>query len=435
MVQPLSKPNSTGSDQPDDTKDQSGEIQDPSPKPAKRSFPKLLIPVGIGVLALAGWGLWRLNQSPEAGALELSGRLEGFPTNVDAKVSGRILNLTVREGNLVEAGEPIAQLDAAELQAQRQGALARLQAAQDRAQQARSQIDVIQSQIREATLTQQQSQGETAGGVTQAEANLATTTAQLAQIQAQLQEAQTQLALARADRNRFAGLYEAGAISGQQYDQVITRFESAQETVSSQKAAVEAAERQVAAARGALTQAESRTLTPTIRSTQVQTLQQQLNVSNAQLAQAQADVANAQASVQEVEARLNDLTLTSPIAGIVQTRSVEPGTVVSPGTTLITVINPDDVFMRGFIPEGRIGEVRVGQPALVYLDSFPDQPLDAQVRSIDPQASFTPENIYFKADRVRQVFGVELTIENPAGFAKPGMPADAVILVERSMNE
>ena len=406
--------------------------ESPSAPLSKRGFPKVLVPLGIGVIALAGWGIWRLNQTPDPGMLELSGRLEGFPTNVDSKVPGRIETLTVREGDLVAVGETIAQLSAAELQAQREGALARFQAAKERQQQARSQINVIQSQIREATLTQQQSQGQTAGGVTQAEANLATAEAQLAQTQAQLQEANAQLSLARADRDRLSRLYEAGAISGQQFDQVVTRFESAQETVSSRAAAVQAAERQVAAAEGALTQAQSQTLTPTIRGTQVQTLQQQLNVSNAQLAQAQADVANAQAAVQEIDARLDDLTIISPIEGIVQTRSVEPGTVVSPGTTLLTVINPDDVFMRGFIPEGRIGEVRVGQPAQVFLDSFPDQPLDAQVRAIDPQASFTPENIYFKEDRVRQVFGVELTIENPGGFAKPGMPADAVISVGTS---
>jgi len=421
MVQPLSPSHSSDTES-------SSPLGSSSPKASiRRLFPRVLIPVGIGVLAVAGWALWYKQQQPSLDQLELSGRLEGFPTQVDAKASGRIETLTVREGDPVDIGEPIAQLSAAELQAQRQGGLARLQAAQDREQQARSQLNVIQSQIREATLTQQQSEGETTGGVTQAEANLATAEAQLIQAQAQMQDANAQLSLASADRDRLSSLYEAGAISGQQFDQVVTRFESAQETVSSRVAAVQAAERQVAAAEGLLTQAQSRTLTPTIRSTQVQTLQQQLNVANAQLAQAQADVANARAAVEEIDARLNDLTIVSPIKGIVQTRSVEPGTVVSPGTTLLTVIDPDQVFMRGFIPEGRIGEVRVGQSALVYLDSFPDQPLNAVVRAIDPQASFTPENIYFQEDRVRQVFGVELTIESPDGFAKPGMPADAVI--------
>jgi HlyD family secretion protein len=406
----------------------------PQPAPVqgrRRGFPKILIPLGVAVLALGSWAILRFNQ-PSDGELALSGRLEGYPTEVDSKLSGRIEELTVREGNVVERGQVIALLNSDELQAQREGALARLQSAQERQQQASSQLAVIQSQIREATLAQAQSQGETAGGVTQAQANLATAEAQLAQAQAQLQESQAQLSLAQSDRRRFATLHESGAISSQQYDQVVTQVETAQGTVHSREAAVQAAQRQVAAAQGTLTQAESRTLTPAIRSTQVQTLQRQLTVANAQRAQAEADVANAEATVQEIEARLADLTITSPIVGIVQTRSVEPGTVVVPGTTLVTVINPDDVFMRGFIPEGRVGEVRVGQAARVYLDSFPDQPLEARVRSVDPQASFTPENIYFQEDRVRQVFGVELAIDNPAGFAKPGMPADGVILVEDS---
>jgi HlyD family secretion protein len=72
----------------------------------------------------------------------------------------------------------------------------------------------------------------------------------------------------------------------------------------------------------------------------------------------------------------------------------------------------------------------VGQPARVYLDSNPTQPLEAYVARIDPQASFTPENTYFRSDRVRQVFGVRLQLKNAVGFAKPGMPADGEILVE-----
>jgi HlyD family secretion protein len=86
------------------------------------------------------------------------------------------------------------------------------------------------------------------------------------------------------------------------------------------------------------------------------------------------------------------------------------------------------VYLRGFIPEGDIGRVRVGQPAKVFLDSDPKRPLAAKVAEIDAQASFTPENIYFQRDRVRQVVGVKLAITTPAGYAKPGMPADAELL-------
>ena len=117
-------------------------------------------------------------------------------------------------------------------------------------------------------------------------------------------------------------------------------------------------------------------------------------------------------------------------SGIVATRSAEPGEIVAPGTVVVTIFNPQQVYLRAFIPEGDIGRVRTGQLARVYLDSNPKLPLDAVVARIDPQASFTPENTYFRDDRVKQVVGVKLQIVNAQGFAKPGMPADGEVLVE-----
>jgi HlyD family secretion protein len=72
----------------------------------------------------------------------------------------------------------------------------------------------------------------------------------------------------------------------------------------------------------------------------------------------------------------------------------------------------------------------LGQPAHVYLDSNPNQPLDAYVSRIDPQATFTPENTYFRDDRVKQVVGVKLQLKTGIGYAKPGMPSDGEILVQ-----
>jgi HlyD family secretion protein len=66
----------------------------------------------------------------------------------------------------------------------------------------------------------------------------------------------------------------------------------------------------------------------------------------------------------------------------------------------------------------------------VYLDSAPKTPIDAVVMRIDPQASFTPENTYFREERVKQVVGVKVLLRGAVGFAKPGMPADGEILVE-----
>jgi HlyD family secretion protein len=114
----------------------------------------------------------------------------------------------------------------------------------------------------------------------------------------------------------------------------------------------------------------------------------------------------------------------------VATRTAEPGEVVMAGTPVITLIDLTRVYLRAFVPEGDIGRVRVGQPARVYLDSAPATPVEAVVSRIDPEATFTPENTYFREERVKQVVGVKLQLRGAVGFAKPGMPADGEILVD-----
>ena len=112
------------------------------------------------------------------------------------------------------------------------------------------------------------------------------------------------------------------------------------------------------------------------------------------------------------------------------TRAAEPGEVVTAGTAIVTLLDLSKVYLRGFVPEGQIGKVKIGQPARVYLDSNPGQPIEAYVLRIDPQATFTPENTYFRDDRVKQVVGVKLQLKGAIGYAKPGMPADGAILVQ-----
>src|SRR5262249_10492267 len=134
----------------------------------------------------------------------------------------------------------------------------------------------------------------------------------------------------------------------------------------------------------------------------------------------------------EARANRKDLEVIAPFAGTVATRTAEPGEVVMAGTPIITLVNLAEVYLRGFIPEGEIGKVRVGQPARVYLDSAPTKPIDAFAPRLEPRASFTPENTSSREDRVKQVVGVKLQLRGAVGFAKPGMPADGEILVDGS---
>jgi HlyD family secretion protein len=296
------------------------------------------------VVALAAFATWRLffaAPSLPPGVIAVSGRIEGDDSAVSPKTSGRIREITVREGDGIEAGAVIAVLDDEQVRAREQQAEAM---------------------------------------VRQAEARLAAAEAQLAQ-------AEASYAQARWDSDAFTALLKRGLIAEQQARQ-------AQNNEKTQAAMVVSARRQVAAA--------------------------------------QADADRARAQLAEAKANRSDLQVVAPFAGTVATRTAEPGEVVTAGTPVITLIDLARVYLRAFVPEGQIGRVRVGQPARVYLDSAPTTPIDAFVSRVDPQATFTPENTYFREERVKQVVGVKLQLRGAIGFAKPGMPADGEILVEGS---
>jgi HlyD family secretion protein len=151
----------------------------------------------------------------------------------------------------------------------------------------------------------------------------------------------------------------------------------------------------------------------------------------AQIQSAQTEIKKAQTTGQHLQTKLKDLTVPSPLDGIVTGRNVEPGMMVNTGKTLLSVVNLDSVYLRGFIPEGNITKVRVGQHAKVYLDSNPDQPLTAKVSEIEPQTSLLPGSVGLQKSQGDQLVGVKLTINNLAGNAKPGMSARAEIILEQ----
>lgn len=151
--------------------------------------------------------------------------------------------------------------------------------------------------------------------------------------------------------------------------------------------------------------------------------------------QSRAAIAKAKAMSAAVASAKTNFNIKSPIAGICETRSIEPGELVAPGQVLLTIIDPSEVYMKGYIPEGDIGKIKIGQKADVYLDSDSKTGHPARITAIDSAPSFTPENVYFKDDRVRQVFGVKLNLEHPDGLAKPGMGAEAKISLKRQNDQ
>jgi HlyD family secretion protein len=353
------------------------------------------------------------------GTLFVSGRIDGDTVDIAFERSGHIVEITVREGDTVQAGQLLAVIASPQDEARRDAQTARVTSDQRRVDQLQRQLATYAERIRQAEIYETQAQADAPGQVQQAEANLATTKSNLVRWQAELQQSQ-------ADTQRYAPLAKSGAIAVQVAEQYETKEKIA-------RASVEATQKQVAAGEADVRRAKAQLENIPLRESDRISLERQLEEIKSSIASARADVEAGKAELRRVEADLGDLRVMAPISGTILTRTAEPGRVVAPGQTILTMVDLSSLYLRGFIPEGNIGKVKVGQQAQVYLDSNPDEAIPASVIRIDPEAMFTPENTYFKDDRVKQVLGLKLGLQGGVGFAKPGMPADGQILIGRTL--
>jgi HlyD family secretion protein len=364
------------------------------------------------VLVLSG-----CNRSKEPeGTVFVSGRIDGDSVEISSKIPGRIVNLKVREGDSVEAGQVVAWLSSPQQEAIRDTQIARIVSGQRIVDQLQRDLATYDEKIKQAELYTKQAQMDAPGQVQQAEANVAVSKAELARWEEELEQAQM-------EAKRYPPLAKTGAVAVQLSEQFQTKEQVA-------LASVDAARKQVAAAEAALQRSRAQLQNIPIQEANRQTLLRQREAHQEQIASAQATVEADKAALRKIEADIADLTIHAPIAGTILTRSAEPGRVIQPGQTMLTMVDLTKLYLRGFVPQGEIGRVKVGQQAQVYLDSNPNQPVPAEVIRIDPEVMFTPENTYFKEDRVKQVMGLKLGLRGAYGFAKPGMPADGRIQVQ-----
>jgi len=146
------------------------------------------------------------------------------------------------------------------------------------------------------------------------------------------------------------------------------------------------------------------------------------------IAAQQAVVAQAEAAVAQVDAALSNSLVTIPFQGVVTIRHREPGETVSPGAPVLTIMDPEDRWVRIYVREDRVGEVYLGQPASITSDTYGDRTYRGEVIFISSEAEFTPRNVQTTEERVKLVYAVKVQItEDPTHDLKAGIPADVVL--------
>lgn len=390
---------------------------------------RIAIPVAVVVAATLLWHFVYRNGS-DPNRIRLSGNIEVTQVDLAFKIPGRLAERLVDEGDRIRRGDVIARLDATDQRLQVRKAeadrdyarsvLAELEAGSRPEEIARA--DARAEQMRYAL--KELETGSRAQQIAEAEAEL--TRAIAAQ-----QASKSQLALAAADLARYAAVYTDGGISRQAFDTYSTRHDTAKNTDEEAAARVRIARQrlslvkegprseQVRQARAALSQAEAERALVTAGPRQET------------IAQAAARVAAAEEALNLLRQQVADTTISAPFDGVVLSKSAEPGAYLNPGAPVVTVAQLDRVWLRAFVSETDLGRIRLGQSAEVTSDGAPDKPVTGQLTFISSQAEFTPKSVQTFEERVNLMYRVKITMDNPDGRLKPGMPADAVIRIEK----
>jgi HlyD family secretion protein len=150
---------------------------------------------------------------------------------------------------------------------------------------------------------------------------------------------------------------------------------------------------------------------------------------------AKAQVDQTQASLKLAETQFSYTVLYSPISGMVLVKSAETGEVVNPGTSILTLANIENVWLKAYIPETELSEVKWGQEVMVTTDLRPQKIYKGKISFISSQAEFTPKQIQTEKERVTLVYRIKIDIPNPDRELKPGMPADGKILLTSSPSQ
>jgi len=143
-----------------------------------------------------------------------------------------------------------------------------------------------------------------------------------------------------------------------------------------------------------------------------------------------ASIKQLQASLELTETKLGWTDLAAPLDGFVLVKSALPGEVVQIGAPVFTAINLDDLWVTAYINETDLGKVKLGQKAYVKTDSYKGKRYDGTVSFISSQTEFTPKYIQTSEERVKYVYRIKVRVDNSSLELKPGMPADAYIIIE-----
>ncbi len=326
------------------------------------------------VLVAIGYYAWTVlrGDSLPAGFAASNGRIEAVEIDISTKTAGRLQELLVREGDFVKAGQVLAKMDTAQLEAGKRQAQAQLRRAE-------ISVDTAHSLV------------------AQREAERKSALAVIEQRKAQLDSAQKTNARSR---------------------QLLANNTVSQQVVDDNEAAEQAARATLASAEASLAASDAA-----------------INAAKAQVVDAEAAVDAAKAEIDSVDTDIADSTLTSPRDGRIQYRVAQTGEVLSAGGRVLNLVDLGDVYMTFFLPTGEAGRTSIGSDVRLVLDAAPQLTIPAKVSFVADVAQFTPKTVETEEERQKLTFRVRAQIpqellQKYIQYVKTGLPGMAYVRLD-----
>lgn len=351
----------------------------------------IIVLIAAAIAASAVYATWFRGDE----SLRGSGTVEARDIRVGSKIGGRIDKVLVREGDRVQSGQVLIEFDDKELSA----SLEQSRAAAEKAARGYRKED-----IQEARAAAEQAKADyelKANGYRKED---------VAAAQADLDRSSADEVRSRVDFQRYEALARNDLVSKQQRDTAEANWKMALAQQQNFQHKLDEMKRGYRPEEIASAEAHYHETLATLE--------------KYERGNRREDVDLAKAAYAYDEARFRERQVTAPSAATVEVLDVRPGDIIAPNTPVATLLEADQIYVRIYIPETELGRVKLGQKAEVRVDSFPKTVFEGIVEQINQQAEFLPRNVQTREERVHQVFGVKIRINDPEGHVLAGMAAD-----------
>ncbi len=343
---------------------------------------KPLIRAGIPLLALlavfAAIYADHAKTSRTSPVLRATGILDGIEVNLSPKVAGKISWTCCKEGDKVKEGQVAVTLESADLKASEEQAAAGVE---------RAKADITTAEASSAS----------------ARANMLVADADMKSAAADMTRARTQMEESQREAGRAKELFEKGFISRESRDQLVAAYDS-------NAAAYDSFKEKLNSARSKKDAAIS-----------------QLNSAVSQLNSAKAALKETLAALSFSRSKLADTVIKTPVTGVVIFKAMETGETVSPGVTIMTVVDLDSLYARVDVDETRIGGVVLNGSATVTVDGLPGKKFQGLISEIGRYAEFATQRDVIRGREDIKTFRVKVRVDDSKGLLKPGMTVEVEI--------